>query len=586
MNPDETTVRPKRHPPADLPPEKSTRTLDIGGPPAKRIFDQVSIVAVVLDTNMRIVRFNRAAERLFGKAYHEVLGRPYDEVLEIFGRVNRDHIIQRTIALGTPNEAREVEIVDPEDGESYFFDFTVDPVLGDDGKLAGVSVIGLDSTERTLLRRKLADQNRDLLALQRVSNALRKTMDLERAALIIASALTSGESGGYAQAMIFLVDEHRETLQGTVCVDSLGVSDPRGIWRGLTSNDGSVSQSLEKTQPVLARRWGELTEKVRRIKVPLSAEHSVLAHAVRTGETVTHDTLRDQPHLRVHESVLAQFPLKHFAAAPMLADREAIGLIVVDAGPKTMRFSPEQLTMLEMFASQAALAINNALKYQNMVDRAQRDSLTRLYNHGHFQEVLKTEIDRAERYGNQISLVLLDIDHFKKFNDVYGHQTGDKVLRQTALLLNSLVRVSDVAARYGGEEFAVLLPQTPYQAARETAERLRDGVARKATVTGPKGEKLNVTASFGVATFPDHAQSASELVALADEALYLAKERGRNRVCGADQLPEPGEDSTEPPRPNKPRRTSDILRHVKSTPVTPPTRRKSGKVPRKSGKLR
>lgn len=588
MNPDETTVRPQRHPPADMPPDKRTRTLDIGGPPAKRIFDQVSIVAVVLDTNMRIVRFNRQAERLFGRSYVEVLGKPYDEVLEIFGRVNRDHIIQRTIALGTPNEAREVEITDPESGEPYYFDFTVDPILGDDGKMAGVSVIGLDSTERTLLRRKLADQNRDLLALQRVSNALRKTMDLDRAALIIASALTSGETGGYAQAMIFLVDEHREFLQGTVCVDSLGVSDPRGIWRGLTSNDGPVSQSLEKSQPILARRWGELTEKVKSIKVPLDADHSILAHAVRTGETITHETLRDHPQLRVHEAVTEHFNLKHFAAAPLLADREAIGLIVADAGGKPMHFSPEQLTMLEMFASQAALAINNALKYQNMVDRAQRDSLTRLYNHGHFQEVLKSEIDRAERYGNVLSLVLLDIDHFKKFNDVYGHQTGDKVLRQTALLLNSLVRVSDVAARYGGEEFAVLLPQTTYQAARETAERLRDGVARKATVTGPKGEKLSVTASFGVATFPLHASSAAELIALADESLYLAKERGRNRVCGAEQLPEPGEESTQAPAPARPRKTSDIVTRVKSTPVSPPPAKKSksGKVPRKSGKIR
>lgn len=588
MNPDETTVRPQRHPPADMAVDKRTRTLDIGGPPAKRIFDQVSIVAVVLDTNMRIVRFNRAAERLFGKAYHEVLGRPYDEVLEIFGRVNRDHIIQRTIALGTPNEAREVEVVDPSDGEVYFFDFTVDPIMGDDGRMAGVSIIGLESTERTLLRRRLADQNRDLMALQRVSNALRKTMDLERAELIIASALTSGETGGYERAMIFLVDEQREFLAGSVCVDSLGVSDPRGIWRGLTSNEGTVSQSLERSQPVLARRWGELSALVKGIRIPLAAEHSILAHAVRTGETVTHDTLREHPHLRVHEAITAHFDLKHFAAAPLLADREAIGLIVVDAGSRPVRFSPEQLTMLEMFASQAALAINNALKYQNMVDRAQRDSLTRLYNHGHFQEVLKAEIDRAERYGNQVSLVMLDIDHFKKFNDIYGHQTGDKVLRQTALLVNSLVRVSDVAARYGGEEFAVLLPQTPYQAARETAERLRDGVARKATVNGPAGEKLNVTASFGVATFPVHARSAAELVSLADEALYLAKERGRNRVCGADQLPEEGEESTQAPKGGKPRKTSDVVTRVKSTPVSPPPVKKgrSGKVPRKSGKVR
>lgn len=608
MNPDETTLRSQRHPPADMPVDKRTRTLDIGGPPAKRIFDQVSIVAVVLDTNMRVVRFNRAAERLFGKSYVEVMGKPYDQALELIARVNHEHMIQRTIALGVPNESREVEVVDPESGETWYFDFTVDPIMGDDGRMAGVSIIGLDSTERTLLRKRLADQNKDLLALQRVSNALRKTMDLERALMIITTALTSGENGGYERAMVFLVDEHREFLQGAVCVDSLGVSDPRGIWRGLTSSEGSVTQSLEKTQPILARRWGELSEVVRKIRIPLADESSILAHAARTGETITHETLAEAGlNLKVHPAIAEHFNLKHFAAAPMLADREAIGLIVVDAGDKPLRFSGEQLTMLEMFASQAALAINNAYKYQNMVDRAQRDSLTRLFNHGHFQETLKTEIDRAERYGNVISLVMLDIDHFKKFNDVYGHQTGDKVLRQTALLLNSLVRVSDIAARYGGEEFAVLLPQTSYEAARETAERLRDGVARKATVNGPGGERLSVTASFGVATFPRNAKSAAELVSKADEALYLSKERGRNRVTGADDLPEvvvdDSEDSTiAPPPPPRGKRTTskradqkadqkadnrpDVLVRVKSTAISPPPKRRSGKLPRKSGKVK
>src|SRR5690606_31823497 len=108
-----------------------------------------------------------------------------------------------------------------------------------------------------------------------------------------------------------------------------------------------------------------------------------------------------------------------------------------------------------MFASQAALAINNGLMFQSVLDRAQRDSLTRLYNHGHFQETLRAELERASRYSTPLSLILLDIDHFKRFNDTWGHQVGDKVLKQTALLLGALVRVTDVAARYGGEEFAL-----------------------------------------------------------------------------------------------------------------------------------
>lgn len=522
--------------------ERRTRTLDVGGPLPKRIFDQVSIVAIVLDTNMRVVRYNRAAERLFGIPFADVLGKAYDEVLPVLTDINHDHVFQRTIALGVPGEVKEIRVVDIESGEGFFFDFVVDPVLNNKTEMAGVSIIGLDVTERTLLKERLATQNEDLIALQQVSNALRKTMDLEKALFIIASALTSAEGGGYDHAMIFTVDQDRENLVGQVCVDSIGLRDAWGIWRGLTSHDSSLKKALQSTQPVLARRWGELSEEIKKIKVPLEDDSSVLVHAVKTGETITHHLL-EEISVKLHEQIESRFPMKQFAAAPLLADREAIGVIVVDATSRNKTISPERLTMLEMFANQAALAINNGLIYQNVLDRAQRDSLTRLYNHGHFQEVMKSEMERAARYDNPLSLVLLDIDHFKSFNDTYGHQIGDMVLKQAALLLSALVRVTDLPARYGGEEFALLLPQTDYESALEMAERLRNGVERKVVVTGPKGEKIGVTATFGVSTFPQHADNAADLVLCADAAMYLGKERGRNCVIGAEDV-EDAEETT------------------------------------------
>ncbi|MCC6465352.1 MAG: diguanylate cyclase [Planctomycetes bacterium] len=555
---------------------KPTRTMDIGGPNPRRIFDQVSIVAIVLDTGLRVVRFNRAAERLFGKKYTEVLARPCDEVLPVMADVNRDHVFQRTIALGVPGEVKEVRVADEAAGTEFFFDFVTDPILDNEGRMAGVSVIGLDVTERAQLRRRLEEQNEDLLALQHVSNALRKTMDLERALFIIASALTSAEGGSYDRAMVFLVDQHREFLQGSVCVDSIGLRDAWGIWRGLTAHEGPLQQTLESTQPVLAKRWGDLTQKLKAVRIPLTDPRSVLVHAIRTGETVTHDIMGDKTlNLAVHEALKEHFELKCFAAAPLLADHEAIGVIVADSSSRPRSFGAEQLTMLEMFASQAALAINNGMQYQSMVDRAQRDSLTRLFNHGHFQEVLRAELDRAERYGQPLSLVLMDIDFFKKFNDTYGHQTGDRVLRQTALLLGSLVRVTDVPARYGGEEFAVLLPHTEYEGALETAEKLRAGVERKAVVTGPQGERLTITASFGVSTFPHHARTAREIVSTADEALYLAKERGRNRVAGAAELPvRSGQGQRKSARKTSQDSVNTVIRRVESTPVSPPPKKR------------
>ncbi|MCC6573463.1 MAG: diguanylate cyclase [Planctomycetes bacterium] len=513
-----------------------------GGQIPKGIFDQISLVAFVLDCNLRIMRFNNAAERLFGKRFGDVQGKAYFECVPVLSEINHDHAFQRAIALGAPAEVKEVSLVNLESRRQLFFDFEIDPILDEAGRLAGISVIGLDVTERVKLRRKLARQNEDLIALNQVSNALRRTMDLEKAFCIIASALTSQEGGGYDHAMIFLVDQERENIVGQIAVDSVGLRDAWAIWRDLTRHDGPLQKTLEATQPVLARRWGDLTKTVRQIKLPMNDSSSVLVHAVKTGHTVTQETRNEEglSHLRLQPEVFKHFAMTSFAAAPLLTDTEAIGVVVVDSSSRPRKFSPERLTMLEMFANQAALAINNGIIFANVLDRAQRDSLTRLYNHGHFQDQLKIELERSRRYSYPVSLIMLDIDHFKKFNDNFGHQTGDLVLKQMALVLAAGLRVSDVVARYGGEEFAMLLPQTSHENAVELATRLCAGVSRKVVVQGPKGERLNVTASFGVATYPQHAAEPAALVSIADDALYAAKDQGRNRVVSANNLPPPG----------------------------------------------
>ncbi len=160
---------------------------------------------------------------------------------------------------------------------------------------------------------------------------------------------------------------------------------------------------------------------------------------------------------------------------------------------------------------------------------ANRDGLTGLFNHRYFQEALSKDFQRALRYHESLSCVLCDIDFFKKFNDTYGHQTGDDVLRILAQLIEDALRETDLAARYGGEEFALVLYHTPGPAAQMVAERLRESVESHDFISGDLS--LKVTISAGVATFPhedipDH----KNLVECADKALYRAKEKGRNRV--------------------------------------------------------
>lgn len=172
-------------------------------------------------------------------------------------------------------------------------------------------------------------------------------------------------------------------------------------------------------------------------------------------------------------------------------------------------------------------------------EMAKTDFLTGLRNHGHFQEYLGKEVERARRYGQELSLMMLDLDRFKSVNDRFGHQKGDAVLKQLGMVLRGHVRQSDLVARYGGEEFAVVMPETDWQAAMSAAEKLRTRIG--AQVGGSAGlPPGSVRASFGVAVFPDCAPDASSLISAADSALLFAKSNGRNRVVFFRDLPEAG----------------------------------------------
>lgn len=157
------------------------------------------------------------------------------------------------------------------------------------------------------------------------------------------------------------------------------------------------------------------------------------------------------------------------------------------------------------------------------------DGLTELYNHRYFQDTLRKQIDIARRYNQAFSLIIIDIDFFKKFNDTYGHQAGDAVLRQVAKILKNNSRATDYVCRYGGEEMTIILPNTSAEDALFNANRICKAVAETPFHLTPV-DKVNVTISLGVSTFPDNAQTPQDLIEWADKGLYYAKEHGRNQV--------------------------------------------------------
>jgi diguanylate cyclase (GGDEF)-like protein len=209
------------------------------------------------------------------------------------------------------------------------------------------------------------------------------------------------------------------------------------------------------------------------------------------------------------------------ACIPMIVYSDVVGVINVTNKKKGKEFTEEDVEMLKAVADQAAVAVNKA----QLWDMAVTDSLTGLYVRRYFMVKLQEEIHRAERYGKRLSVIMADLDRFKKINDTYGHDAGDRALRTISQFLQKNIRDVDAIARYGGEEFVMLIPDADKEAAYCLAQRLREELAKV------KFEDLPpITISLGIATFPSDSTDIEELIKKADAAMYEAKQKGRNRV--------------------------------------------------------
>jgi diguanylate cyclase (GGDEF)-like protein len=216
-------------------------------------------------------------------------------------------------------------------------------------------------------------------------------------------------------------------------------------------------------------------------------------------------------------------------AVPFKVMRQPAGFVKLESD-KPGAFGPDDVKAADLFATMAALSLENISLYENVHRQATHDALTQLHSHRAFQQRLQEEVLRAGRSQTPLSLIMCDVDHFKSYNDRYGHQAGDHLLKTLAGVLASFARPVDFVARYGGEEFVVVLPNFVRSEAVQLAERMRARVAAEPFVF--QGSPTHATMSFGVSSFPQDATSASQFVRSADERMYRAKEGGRNQVVG------------------------------------------------------
>lgn len=213
---------------------------------------------------------------------------------------------------------------------------------------------------------------------------------------------------------------------------------------------------------------------------------------------------------------------------PLVVREAAIGTLAL-AARRREAFSEEVRPALQLLANQLAIALSNVASVARLEELATTDGLTGCFNKRYFHDELKQRLQAAQRFGRKLSLIIVDLDHFKAVNDTHGHHTGDVVIRELGQILRRLKRETDVVARFGGEEFCVLCEETDTEGAYLLADRVR--LELEATTFETDLGALRITASLGLATYPQHASDKQGLFAAADRALYAAKHNGRNQVC-------------------------------------------------------
>ncbi|PIW63424.1 MAG: hypothetical protein COW13_01820 [Candidatus Omnitrophica bacterium CG12_big_fil_rev_8_21_14_0_65_50_5] len=374
---------------------------------------------------------------------------------------------------------------------------------------------------------------RELNILYEISNAMRTTLELESILYIILTGVTSHAGLAFNRAILFLVDPVHNRLEPQMAIGPESGEHAHKIWSYLTESKQNMVDLITEDRIETNTKDSSLFNSVKNFKISLDpdANQNLLAQAYHLGQAM-HITPE-----RIHEfngdPLLQCFPTKELAIMPLKAKDKVNGIIIADNWYTQKPITEDDLRIFAMLANQAGLAIENSRLYEIVKHKSDTDALTDLWNHGFFQSQLNEEIENHRRNSRPLSLVMLDIDNFKKLNDVYGHQTGDMILKGIANVLKESSRQQDYICRYGGEEFSLILTDTNKEQGHAIAERVRKHIEGLAFPTPKSETPLKVTVSLGLAAFPDNASAKDDLIAKADKAMYIAKFSGKNQTCTA-----------------------------------------------------
>ena len=446
-----------------------------------------------------ITSWNSGAEKIYGHTADEVKGRPYsllippdrsDELPNLLEKIRQGKGVQHYRTAHVTKDGNQVPI-----------SFTSSPIKDWTGNITGISTIARDIIERKRAEKALKEANENLKTwVNELERRTRESNLLNEMGDLLVSSLTSEEAykviAQFAQRLF-------PGESGAACVIS-------------------TSRNLVEAVAV----WGE-SPPGERVFAPDDC------WALRRGRT---HWVEDPSSALLCRHVGPAVAASHLCV-PMMAQSEALGLLYLQSSPhgssqpqemwERQKESKQRLAVA--VAEHIALALANLKLREILRTQSIRDPLTGLFNRRYMEESLERELRRAIRKQRPLGAIMIDLDHFKRFNDTFGHEAGDTMLQAFGRFLQNHIREEDIACRYGGEEFLLIFPETSLEILQQRAQDLREEATH--LIVLHRGQPLGaVTLSLGVASFPEHGSSGDALLRAADAALYRAKREGRDRV--------------------------------------------------------
>ncbi len=302
------------------------------------------------------------------------------------------------------------------------------------------------------------------------------------------------------------------------------------VWTLLLWDESSKELYFEMTNGKLKKTFKPFTVKPGR---------GVPGTVVKTGLSILIPDVREnlKYSTEIEQRIITR--LRSILAVPVVNKKKTIGVLEMMNKEDGTPFDAKDLGLLLTLVDQASIAIERSRMYQTMSELVVTDDLTKLFNFRYLEQTLDSELRRSQRYKSEISLVFLDIDHFKEVNDAHGHQAGSQVLIELGKVLIDSLRDVDIIARYGGDEFVVVLPETSVETTHHIVKRLQKHI-REFKFLKKKGLKIKLTVSFGIAGYPVHAKNKEDLLKASDHAMYIAKNSGRDRIFVSGEIAERG----------------------------------------------